>query len=53
MSPGYAARLRHWAAGDAALQAKRRFMMALLQQLSGGQMDEAFFERLAESAERS
>jgi hypothetical protein len=43
MTPGYAARLRHWASADLALDAKRRFMQAVLAAQGGAAMDDNDF----------
>lgn len=47
MTPGYAGRVKAWAAQDLALASKRRFMMALVHRLSAGTMSESYFESLA------
>jgi len=47
MTPGYAARLREWAAKDATLAAKRAFMAALFAEKTAGRMNKQFFDGIA------
>ena len=47
MTPGYAARVMQWSRDDPALNAKREFMLALMQTLSQGRMAPAYLDALA------
>jgi hypothetical protein len=50
MTPVYAARIVEWAAADATLDAKRRFVIDRLRDQSGGRMNAEFFDQLGRDA---
>lgn len=49
MTPGYALRVLQWSADDAALAAKRNFMIRFFQEQSGGVMGPAYFMQQAQA----